>query len=233
MRLGALAVLAFVFASLLALVPLAVAAVSILSTFLVVLALTYLTDVSFIVQFLVALVGLGLAIDYSLLFVTRWREERDRGADNQAAVVKAVETAGHTVAVSGVTVAIGLVALDRDSGAGASQRRHRRHPHSARVHRGRADVAAGDPRRHRPTRRLAPRPAGEAGKSAPGRAWARLIVRRRWIAVGVAAVALAFLIVPIFSMKVGETSVQALAKTGPARVAYDEHDQRRARHPAP
>ena len=97
---GALVVLAFVFASFLALLPLVVAAVSILTTQLVVLGLTYLTEVSFIVEFLVALVGLGIAIDYSLLLVTRWREERARGADNHDAVVRAVETAGRSVASS-------------------------------------------------------------------------------------------------------------------------------------
>ena len=108
---GALAVLAFVFGSFLAFLPLVVAAVSILATFVLLLPLTYLTDVSFIVQFLVALVGLGVAIDYSLLLVTRWREERDHGRDNQEAVVVAMQTAGHAVVFSGVTVAIGLLAL--------------------------------------------------------------------------------------------------------------------------
>src|SRR6478609_1522207 len=108
---GALLVLAYVFASFLALLPLAVAAVSILATFLMLYPLTYLTDVSFIVQFLVALVGLGVAIDYSLLFVTRWREERDHGRENHEAVVAAMETAGHAVLFSGITVAIGLLAL--------------------------------------------------------------------------------------------------------------------------
>ncbi len=108
---GALLVLAFVFASFLAFVPLVVAAVSILTTLLVILGLTYLTEVSFIVEFLVALVGLGVAIDYSLLLVTRWREERARGADNHDAVVTAVETAGRAVVLSGITVAIGLMAL--------------------------------------------------------------------------------------------------------------------------
>jgi len=68
---AALAVLAFVFAWLLALVPLLVAAIAILTTFLLILGLTYLTSISFYVQFLIALVGLGVAIDYSLL-VTRW-----------------------------------------------------------------------------------------------------------------------------------------------------------------
>ncbi len=59
---GALAVLAFVFGSLLALVPLLIAAVSILATFLIILGLTELTEVSVIVQYLVALIGLGVAL---------------------------------------------------------------------------------------------------------------------------------------------------------------------------
>ena len=108
---GALLILIFVFRSFMALVPLMMAIVAIPTTFLLVLGLTKITDVSFIVQFLVALIGLGLAIDYSLLIVVRWREERARGLDNQAAVQKAMETAGRAVLFSGTTVAIGLLAL--------------------------------------------------------------------------------------------------------------------------
>jgi putative drug exporter of the RND superfamily len=109
--LGALAVLAVVFASFLALVPLLVAAVAILSTFLLVLGLTYLTDINFYVQYLIALIGLGVAIDYSLLFITRWREERGKGHDNDKAVLITMTTAGRAIAFSGMTVGIGLVAL--------------------------------------------------------------------------------------------------------------------------
>ena len=83
---GALLVLLFVFASFLAFVPLLIAAVSILTTFLLVLILTTFSDVSFVVQFLIALIGLGVAIDYSLLLVSRWREEREHGHDNEEAV---------------------------------------------------------------------------------------------------------------------------------------------------
>jgi RND superfamily putative drug exporter len=108
---GALLVLALVFGSLLAGVPLLVAAVSILGTFLALLGLTTLTDVSFVVQYLVALIGLGVAIDYSLLVVTRWREERDSGADDDTAVRTAMATAGRSVLFSGVTVAVSLAAL--------------------------------------------------------------------------------------------------------------------------
>ena len=108
---GALAVLAFVFASLLALVPLLVALISIMGTVLLVWGLTALTPVSGIVGFLIALVGLGVAVDYSLLVVVRWREERSRGLEGEEAVVRAMATAGRAVLFSGTTVAIGLLAL--------------------------------------------------------------------------------------------------------------------------
>ncbi len=139
---GALAVLAFVFASFLALVPLLIAAVSILTTFLLVLGLTYLTDVSFVVQFLISLVGLGVAIDYSLLLVSRWREERAHGRTNEEAVVVAVQTAGHAVLASGVTVAISLRRPAGRAGAVPAQHGARRHAHPARQRRGRAHPAA-------------------------------------------------------------------------------------------
>jgi RND superfamily putative drug exporter len=108
---GALIVLAFVFASFLAFVPIMMAIASIMTTFLLLLGLTEFTDVSPIVQFLVALVGLGVAIDYSLLVVSRWREERAHGHTGDEAVQRAMETAGRAVVFSGITVAIGLLAL--------------------------------------------------------------------------------------------------------------------------
>jgi RND superfamily putative drug exporter len=108
---GALVVLSFVFASFLAIVPLGMAIVSIFTTFLLLLGLTEFTDVSPIVQFLIALVGLGVAIDYSLLVVSRWREERTHGRSGDEAVQRAMETAGRAVIFSGITVAIGLFAL--------------------------------------------------------------------------------------------------------------------------
>ncbi|MFI6325351.1 MMPL family transporter [Nonomuraea sp. NPDC050556] len=101
---GALVVLAFVFGSLLALVPLVIALVAILGSFLAVYGLTLFTDISMFVQFIVALIGLGVAIDYSLLLITRWREE-----DHD--VRRAMAGAGRAVLVSAATVAIGLVAM--------------------------------------------------------------------------------------------------------------------------
>jgi RND superfamily putative drug exporter len=108
---GALIVLLFVFGSALAFVPLGMAISSVLVSFLLLWGLTAITDISPIVQFLVALIGLGVSIDYALLIVVRWREERERGLDNEEAVVAAMGTAGRAVVFSGTTVAVGLLAL--------------------------------------------------------------------------------------------------------------------------
>ena len=108
---GALVVLVFVFGSALAFVPLAMAVCSILVSFLLLYALTAITEVSPIVQFLVALVGLGISIDYALLVVVRWREELEGGKVGDEAVAAAMTTAGRAVVFSGTTVAVGLLAL--------------------------------------------------------------------------------------------------------------------------
>src|SRR6266513_5449814 len=110
--LGALVILFFVFGTLPAvLLPIAIAVSSILNTFTLVWLLTYVTDVSIIVQFLIALIGLGVAIDYALLMIFRFREELARGADVDAAIVKTMQRAGRSVVVSGSTVAIGLLSM--------------------------------------------------------------------------------------------------------------------------
>ena len=219
--LGALVVLAFVFASFLAFVPLLVAAVSILTTFLVVLGLTFLTDVSFIVEFLISLIGLGVAIDYSLLLVTRWREERAKGLDNAAAVVKAVEKAGHSVVLSGLTVAIGLMALIvlpvpwlRSVGIGGMLIPLV----SIAVVLTLLPALLGGigPRVDWPRLRH------EDHASRAWSAWARGVIRWRWAAAGVALALLALLALPVLSMKTGSTAIDALAKTGSARTAYDQ-----------
>ena len=82
-----------------------------LAAFLAVGALEQVVQVSQIVEFVIALIGLGIAIDYSLLVVTRWREESAGGADPHEAVVRAMEHAGRAVVFSGITVAIGLLSL--------------------------------------------------------------------------------------------------------------------------
>jgi RND superfamily putative drug exporter len=110
--LGALVILLFVFGTLPAvLMPIVVAVASILNTFTLIWALTYITNVSIIVQFLIALVGLGVAIDYALLMIFRFRDELREGEDVETALVETMTHAGRSVIVSGSTVAIGLLSL--------------------------------------------------------------------------------------------------------------------------
>jgi RND superfamily putative drug exporter len=110
--LGALVILLFVFGTLPAVaMPIAVAVAAILNTFTLVWALTYVTDVSIIVEFLIALVGLGVAIDYALLMIFRFRDELREGEDVETALVETMTHAGRSVIVSGTTVAVGLLSL--------------------------------------------------------------------------------------------------------------------------
>src|SRR5438067_2300362 len=110
--LGALVILLFVFGTLPAvLMPIVVAVAAILNTFTLVWGLTYITNVSIIVQFLIALVGLGVAIDYALLMIFRFRDELREGNDVESALVETMTHAGRSVIVSGSTVAVGLLSL--------------------------------------------------------------------------------------------------------------------------
>jgi putative drug exporter of the RND superfamily len=109
---GCLVILFFVFGTLPAvLMPILVAAASILNTFTLVWLLTYVTDVSIIVEFLIALVGLGVAIDYALLMIFRFRDELREGEDVETALVETMTHAGRSVIVSGSTVAVGLLSM--------------------------------------------------------------------------------------------------------------------------
>ncbi|MBA3843912.1 MAG: MMPL family transporter [Actinobacteria bacterium] len=110
--LGALIILLFVFGTLPAIaMPLVTAIASILNTFTLVWLLTYVTNVSIIVQFLIALVGLGVSIDYALLIIFRFREELRHGQPTEEAIVTTMQHAGRSVIVSGSTVAVGLVSM--------------------------------------------------------------------------------------------------------------------------
>jgi len=213
---GALAVLAFVFGSFLALVPLMMAIASILTTFLVVWGLTTVTEVSPIVQFLIALIGLGVSIDYALLVVVRWREERAHGQSGDAAVERAMATAGRAVVFSGTTVAIGLLALValplpflRSVGYGGMLIPLI----SVLVAMTLLPVVLRSigPKLDWPHRR------DDERASRSWTSWANLIVRRRWIAAGGAALVLAALVLAATNLQLGLSNLDTIAKQGDAK----------------
>jgi putative drug exporter of the RND superfamily len=107
-----LILLIIVFGSLVAAsLPVAIGVIAVLGTFLVLRLIAMGTDVSVFALSMVTAMGLGLAIDYSLFIVSRFREELRNGLDTEAALVKTMNTAGRTVIFSGITVAVSLAAL--------------------------------------------------------------------------------------------------------------------------
>jgi len=214
--LGALIVLAFVFASFLAFVPILMAVVAIMSTFLLVWGLTALTEVSPIVQFLIALIGLGVAIDYTLLIVVRWREERAHGAENDAAIERAMGTAGRAVVFSGTTVAIGLLALValplpflRSVGYGGLLI-----PLISVI----VAVTLLPVVLSRFGPRLDwPHVRSDDRASRSWTAWARTVVRGRWVAALGASLILAALVLAATNLQLGLTNVNTIAKEGGAK----------------
>jgi putative drug exporter of the RND superfamily len=215
---GALLVLVFVFASALAVVPLLMAFVSIMTAFVPLLALTAVADVSPVVQFLIVLIGLGVAIDYSLLVVSRWREELSHGAQGEEAVQRAMDTAGRAVVFSGITVAIGLLALValplpflRSMGYGgmlipivtvlvaitllpvvlATAGRRLDWPHR------RSDDKA----------------------SRAWTRWAQAVARRRWLAAGAGVAVIVALALAATNLQVGSSDADTVARSGDAKQA--------------
>jgi putative drug exporter of the RND superfamily len=213
---GALVVLAFVFASFLAVVPLVMAIISILTTFVLLLGLTQVTSVSPIVQFLIALIGLGVAIDYSLLVVSRWREERAHGRSGDEAVQRAMETAGRAVVFSGITVAIGLLALValplpflRSMGYGgmliplvSSVVAITLLP---------VVLATIGPKLDWPHRRT------DDKASRAWTRWAKAVTRRRWLAAGAGIAVVATLAFAATSLNLGSTDADTVARSGDAK----------------
>ncbi len=102
-------VLIWVFGGVLAAsVPLAVGVMAILASIAVLRAFTFFTDVSIFALNLSAGFGLALAIDYTLLVVSRFRDERSEGVDRDQALIRTMATAGRTVLFSATTVALSM-----------------------------------------------------------------------------------------------------------------------------
>ncbi len=93
------------------LLPLAIGGIAILGTFAELAILGSITDVSVFAINLTTALGLGLAIDYALLMVSRYREELANGLDTKAAVVRTVSTAGRTIMFSALAVTAALAVL--------------------------------------------------------------------------------------------------------------------------
>ncbi len=105
-------VLVWVFGGLLAAaVPVAVGGMAILGALAVLRVTTFFTDVSIFALNLSAAMGLALAIDYTLLMLSRFRDEVADGASRDDALAKTMVTAGRTVSFSATTVALSMAVM--------------------------------------------------------------------------------------------------------------------------
>src|SRR3954470_13768020 len=91
--------------------PLAVGGFAILGSMAVLRAITLVTDVSIFALTLTVAMGLALAIDYTLLIISRYRDELADGADRDHALLRTMMTAGRTVLFSAMTVALSMIAM--------------------------------------------------------------------------------------------------------------------------
>ncbi len=215
-------VLLLVFGSAIAVVPALMALPAILVTMFCTLGLTYITQVSYFVPYMIILLTPGLAVDYSLIIVTRWREERERGLDNLPAIRSAIASAGHTVILSGATVAVGLFSLVllpvpflRSVGIGgmlvplvATFAALTLLP---------VTLAAWGPRLDK--LRLF------KTSSTYSRAWERwgqFILRYRWLAAAGTIAVLAVITAPAFSINTAEPLIGSLPNFGPAAASFHE-----------
>ncbi|MCU0308091.1 MAG: MMPL family transporter [Thermoleophilia bacterium] len=195
----ALIVLGVVFGSLMALVPLLMAAVAIPTT----------------------LIGLGVAIDYSLLIVMRWREERGAGRTNREAVIESMEHAGRAVIFSGIAVAIGLLALValpvpflRSIGYGGMLIPLVSTLVAVTLLPAMLDAWGPALDRIGFKRRTQSTQDGWVP-------WGRFVVRHRWLVGGAAFAILLVFMGPVINFTTGVPRAEALSASGPAREALD------------
>jgi RND superfamily putative drug exporter len=219
----ALAVLFLVYGSPIAILPIVVAAPSMLVAYLCVFGLTWLTPVSYFVNYMIVLLSLGISIDFSMMVVIRWREERDAGLSNEEAVLAATRSAGRAVALSGLTAAVGLLSLIvlpvpflRSVGFGSMVIPF---------------VAVGVATTLLPVclalvgpalDRFCLWPRASTTYSPAWARWGRAILRHRWKAAVLGAAFLAVTSLPARSMQTGMALIGALSQVGPAAEAF--HD---------
>jgi len=210
-----------VYGSPIAILPILMAVPAICVTFLCVHGLTYVTSVSYFVEYMVVLLSLGISIDFSLIVVVRWREERVKGLGNEEAVIAAIQSAGRAVALSGITAAVGLLSLVtlpvpflRSVGYGGMLI-----PFIAvcvAVTLLPVCLAWAGPALDRFS--LWPRAATTYSRA--WERWTKFVLRHQWTAACVGILIIGITTVPALSMKTGFPLIGSLSQVGPAAEAF-------------
>ncbi|MGG7103141.1 MMPL family transporter [Rhodococcus sp. 24CO] len=222
-----LVLLVFIFGGLVAAaVPVFVGVLSVLSALAVLRVLTSVTEVSSFSINVASLLGLGLAIDYGLFVVGRYREELNSGSEPGAAATRTVLTAGRTVMFSGLLLICafsGMLvfpqAVIRSLGFGAIAA-----VLSAAVLSLTAVPALLAILGHRINSLTWRKGAAQRGEERSRRFWGRVVtwVMKRPVAVSITIVTLLLVLAsPLLGARLGELSYTALPADDPARTAMD------------
>jgi putative drug exporter of the RND superfamily len=228
-------VLIWVFGGLLAAaLPMALGALAVVGSMSVLRLVTFTTDVSIFALNLSTALGLALAIDYTLLIISRYRDELAEGSDREEALIRTMATAGRTVLFSATTVALSMSAtalfpmyfLKSFAYAGVATVAFV--ATAAIVITPAAIVLLGDRIDSLDVRRLMRRMLGRdepVHKPVEEMFWYRCskFVMRRWLSVGLAVVALLLMLgLPFFSVKWGFPDDRVLARSASSHQLGDE-----------
>ncbi|MFD4718271.1 MMPL family transporter [Streptomyces sp. NPDC058423] len=227
---AAIVVLLYVFRSALAFVPLLTALVAVPVSFLGLLAASPFITVHETTVIMLPLLGVGIAIDYALILVTRWREEEAKGHHGDEAVRRAMATSGHAIVFSAGAVAIGLVTmvllpipLLRSLGVGGMMVTAA----SALISLTLLPLLLSSSSRRLARRREQGKPTrgGLEREASAGRFWtgvAQHVVRFRWLVAGVTSAALLALGVASFGLNLSVPTTDRLADSGAGRAGLTE-----------
>ncbi|TMQ74031.1 MAG: MMPL family transporter [Candidatus Eisenbacteria bacterium] len=212
-------------APLAALLPILLAMVAVSVGFAGLYVLHAWTPVTVFAENVVSMIGLGVGVDYSLFVVNRFREERGRGRAPVEAAEAAVRTAGHSVLLSGATVAVGFLAL-------FMVRASFLHTIAlGGVFVVAAAVAASltllpallvlaGPALHWPRRAVAA-PASDPRRGRFWVSWAGVVMRRPWVALAFASVVLLVFVIPVTRLKSWNVGAAHLPAADEARRGYE------------
>jgi uncharacterized membrane protein YdfJ with MMPL/SSD domain len=225
---AAMVILAFTFGTLVAMgLPIVSAALGLMVGLSLIGLLGHITEVPSIGPTLATMIGLGVGIDYALFLVTRYRAERELGLGTEEAVATAVGTAGTAIVFAGSTVVLALVTLlvaeiPLVTSLGYASAVAVVTAVLAALTLLPAILAALGPRidslRMPSFLRPAPKPANPGGMWG---AWARFVTSNPWRSVGIAGLILLPLMIPFFSLDLGQEDVGATPKSTTERKAYD------------
>ena len=226
-NLAAMVILALVFGSLVAMgLPILNAAIGLAIATSLIGLLGHLISVPTVAPTLATMIGLGVGIDYALFLVTKHKEELASGVQMRESIARAVSSSGSAIVFAGSTVMIALVSLAvagiplvTTLGVASAIAVLAAVLTSITLLPAILSLVGGGIHRLRLPRflQLKKRPEGQTRWDA----WARGVARHPWLAIVLAAVILAPLIAPLFSLTLGQEDIGVTPKSTTERQAYD------------